>query len=311
MWRHELRQLHRLAGSPGAADTIVPLRQAGLDDQGFYLVLDPGQRRPLQVTLDRAPAGHWLKQPRLSSNRVRAWRNIMRAGHGLEILHAQGLLHRNIDEWAILTAGVDHADFQLTGFEWSMRLTSGQGAKLKNRRSSGEEQYSFQHDWLLLGLLAARILHVNISRLVDLRVLPSDIADHITATEAKLLRAIVFNEADGRLSGDLVAQRINEVIRTLSADVASLDPKFHLALRLGSGTPLAGRIREASDNEIETDDLEAQVEFVRNDLANAPLLMALKPWTASDEPRLVLRGHHLRYQLREYVHPRPNSNPTC
>jgi hypothetical protein len=80
MWRHELRQLHRLAGSPGAADTIVPLRQAGLDDQGFYLVLDPGQRRPLQVTLDRAPAGHWLKQPRLSSNRVRAWRNIMRAG---------------------------------------------------------------------------------------------------------------------------------------------------------------------------------------------------------------------------------------
>src|ERR1700730_1577516 len=52
IWRHELRQLHRLAGFPGASETIAHLRQAGLDEHGFYLVLDPGQRRPLQVMLD-------------------------------------------------------------------------------------------------------------------------------------------------------------------------------------------------------------------------------------------------------------------
>ena len=47
IWHHEVRQPHRLGGYPGAAESIAPLHQAGLDDAGFYLVLKPGQRRPL------------------------------------------------------------------------------------------------------------------------------------------------------------------------------------------------------------------------------------------------------------------------
>src|SRR4051812_45573926 len=31
IWRHELRQLHRLAGFPGASENIGHLRQSGLD----------------------------------------------------------------------------------------------------------------------------------------------------------------------------------------------------------------------------------------------------------------------------------------
>ena len=311
IWRHELRQLHRLAGFPTASDFIARLQQAGHDESAFYLVLDPGQRRPLQVLLDEAPTGHWLKQPRAATNRVRIWRNLARASQGLETLHAQGLLHRNIDEWAVLTAGSDQPDFQLTGFEWSMRLTSYQSAKIKVVRGrSSDQHYSFQHDWLLLGLLAARLLSVNVNRLVDLRVAPSEIAEHINNSEAKLLRAIVHNDAGGRLSGDVVAQRISEVLRSLEAEIAALDPKFHLALRLGPGTPLAGRIRQASNEEIEMDDVDAQLQFVRNDLvADAPLLMALKRG-ASDTPRLVLRGKHLLYQLQQYVHQRGKSIPT-
>jgi hypothetical protein len=76
IWQHELRQLHRLAGYPGAADCIAHLYDAGYDKEGFYLILSPGQRRPLHSTLTDARDDHWLKQPRIVSNRSRMWANL-------------------------------------------------------------------------------------------------------------------------------------------------------------------------------------------------------------------------------------------
>ena len=277
IWRHELRQLHRLAGFPGASENVAHLRQAGLDDQGFYLVLDPGQRQPLQVVLENSAAGHWLKQYRLAANRVKVWRNLGRLGQGLETLHAQGLLHRKIDEWAVLTNGGNQPDFQLTGFEWSMKLTSHDGRFRESNNHKTDQHYSFQHDWLMVSLLAARMLGVNVNRLLDLRTAPFEIAEHLSATEAKLLRVMAHGEPEGRLNGELVAHRINDVVRSLSAELAALDPRFHLVLRLGAATPLAAKIRAASDGEVEVDDIEAQLDFVRDDLSDAPLLMAIRP----------------------------------
>jgi hypothetical protein len=62
IWHHELRQLHRLAGYPGSYEVIAHLLRAGMDEHGFYLVLDLGQKSMLQTTLDRSGANHWLKQ---------------------------------------------------------------------------------------------------------------------------------------------------------------------------------------------------------------------------------------------------------
>src|SRR5690606_6902498 len=129
IWRHELRQLQRLAGYPRASESIAHLYDAGSDEQGFYLVLAAGQRRPLHTVLENATPGHWLLQPTPPGNRARIWRNLALLARGLETLHSQGLLHRNIDSWAVLTAGSEDVDFQLTGFEWSMRVV-GAEAKL-------------------------------------------------------------------------------------------------------------------------------------------------------------------------------------
>lgn len=234
IWRHELRQLHRLAGFPGASETIAQLKQAGLDEQGFYLILDPGQRTPLHDLLDHIPTGHWLKQPRLPRNRVSVWRNLIRLSRGLETLHAQGLLHRNLDEWAVLTSGLDQPDFQLTGFEWSMRIASGYVNRIRRGQVSNNQHYSFRHDWLMFGLMAGRLLNINVNRLLDLRIAPSEIADHISTGEAKLLREIIHGDSEGRLDGDLVARRIEEVLHTLNSEVAALDPKFYLVARIGT-----------------------------------------------------------------------------
>jgi hypothetical protein len=97
IWHHELRQLHRLAGYPGSYEVIARLLRAGMDDHGFYLVLDLGQRSVLQTALDRSGSNHWLKQPRLDSNRLLIWQNLKRLCAAVEILHSQGLMHRKLD----------------------------------------------------------------------------------------------------------------------------------------------------------------------------------------------------------------------
>ena len=79
IWRNEIRQLHRLAGHPGASDYIVQLRTAHEDSLGFYLTLDPGQRRPLDRYFDEDSSGRRLV-PKVLRNRRLLWRNLRRIG---------------------------------------------------------------------------------------------------------------------------------------------------------------------------------------------------------------------------------------
>lgn len=306
IWRHELRQLHRLYGYPGAADLIAPLRATGSDERGFYLVLDPGNRRPLGMILRHAPATHWLKQPRGARNRLAMWANLKRIANALEKLHLQGLLHRNLDGWSLLTSGAEEPDFQLTGFEWSMRVAAVDDAKdRRGRLRPGPDTYdSFRRDWAALGWIAADLLGVSREKLSDLALTLSAVADHLSATEVRVLRNMISIEPLLRLDGEVIAGAIDDVIGGLGAEVAGRDAKHHLVVRLGQGTRLTDEIRRLTDGAIEADDLESQLSFVRDDLSDAPLLMAVRPGPGLPGFRLVLRGHNLSYRLTEYRNPR-------
>lgn len=303
IWHHELRQLHRLAGYPGAADCITHLYDAGYDRRAFYLVLATGQRRPLHALLESASPGHWLKQPRVPGNRARIWRNLALLARGLETLHSQGLLHRNLDTWAVLTAGTEEPDFQLTGFEWSMRIV---GAETKRRTwvaREGRVHDSFLRDWMMYGLLAADLLGAKKDALLDLAVPPHEVAEHLNAEEALLLRSLTLVQPEIMLSGEMLAGRIDRIVRALAAESVHRSPKLHVAFRLGRDTPLGDHIRHASDNEIESDDSEAQLAFVKDDLTEAPMLFAVRR-DGGDGLRLFLRGRNLSYRLQEFRPPR-------
>jgi serine/threonine protein kinase len=82
------------------------LLSTGQDPNGFYLVLDPGQRSPLETILSRTGPAHWLKAPRNQSNRLRLWANIARVVKALEMLHSQGLIHRNVDRLRVVDEAV-------------------------------------------------------------------------------------------------------------------------------------------------------------------------------------------------------------
>ena len=65
-----------------------------------------------------------LSAPRLARNRRLLWANFLRIAQALELLHSQGIIHRNLDPWAVVGTFGDEPDFRLTGVEWSMRLAT-------------------------------------------------------------------------------------------------------------------------------------------------------------------------------------------
>jgi hypothetical protein len=306
VWSHEMRQLHRLAGYPGADDLLPYLIDTGSDASGFHLVLAPGQRRPLATLLEHGTPSHWLRQPRLVANRLRIWMNLRRLATALEMLHAQGLLHRNLDSWAVLAAGGDEPDFQLTGFEWSMRIVGPAEQSQRRRRGQAVEVNSFDQDWLLYGLLAGQLLDAKPERLTSFGLSASDVAEHLTAAEVRLLRNIIGVDKLDRLDGDVVVTRIDEVMSGLAAEASGRDAKLHLAFNLGPRSTLSAAIRKASANEIELHDVESQAGFVEADLAQTPLLQAVQ-LQGQSTTRLLLQGHQLSYWVGQYRHPRANA----
>lgn len=301
IWRNELRVLHRLGGAPGAEDFIARLVDAGEDKQGFHIALSVGDRRPLAVLLASQRSGsiEWLRRPTAPANRRRLWRNLHRIVQGLEILHEQGLLHCNIDVWSVLTTGGDEPDFQLTGFEWSMRLVAVPERHSGTRKAQPSERpISFLNDWADFARLCAVLLNVAEKKLTDLLVPAHEVSDHLTAEEASLLRDLLFPNELTQLDGGYVRRRIDSITGEL-ASVAALDnAKHHLILNLGAESALSRAIREASDLSVEIQDIEGQRQFVRNDLSAEPRILAVK--TAEDF-RLVLRGSQLFYHLRQYA----------
>ncbi|WP_162236877.1 AAA domain-containing protein [Sphingomonas sp. Leaf208] len=300
IWRNEIRQLHRMAGHPVAHEVIARLADAGSDQSGFYLVIEPGARRPIATSLDQGRAADWMNAPRQPANRVRTWRNLKRIALGLEALHSEGMLHRDLDAWSVLSAGSEEPDFQLTGFEWSMRLaTSAAPGKATVRKSEGA--ISFRGDWSAFAKLTARLIDADWERVANLGIPAFEVAEHLFAAEVRLLRVMSGLESLDVLDGDVVLKRIDQIITTVAAEAAGKEAKLHLVLDLRANSAIARTV--AARFETDTASIAAELPaIIENDLSEGPLLVAV---AEGDEPvKLMLRGHDFWYRLRPYRAPR-------
>src|SRR5690349_6308166 len=114
------------------------------------------------------------------------WCNLRRIALTLEAIHSEGLLQRDLDAWSVLTAGGDEPDFQLTGFEWSMRLMSAASAR-KSAAPKLVETASFRTDWRMFATLAAQLIDADWTRVERLQIPAFEVADHLFAGEVRLL----------------------------------------------------------------------------------------------------------------------------
>lgn len=309
IWRHEVRQLHRLVSYPGARERLAVLLDSSEEKDAFYLVLSCENRVPLQTLLDGGRGQYWFRAPRTPRNRLRLWQELRRLAEGLEILHAQGILHRNLDPWSILTSAGAEPDFLLTGFEWSIRLSQSVAqAKTGTRRKKGSQgatTYSFYEDWRTAGVLAARLLNFPSLAKANEPYRPdvAGAAEFLTAGERDLLTLLLRADPLQRIDGEVVIEKIDQIVDQLKAQVQGNEPKLVLALQISRDSAVSRMIREASERKINVWEEEAQLRFVRQDLGEDPRLVRIKSDDPAKPPRFELVGRHLTYVLAPFAPP--------
>jgi len=203
----------------------------------------------------------------------------------------------------VVTALTEEPDFRITGFEWSMRIAAVDLRKEgKVRAPRANDSFSFARDWRDLGLLFALFLEIPHGPLGDLKVIPSRVAEHASAAEIRLLRAMLGLETVERLDGEFVCGRIDEIIDSVTAEAAGREARICLAVRLGRDSRLSEAIRRASDNEIETLDEPQQVRFIIDDIGRQAQVVAIKEGDCTS-PRCALLGRLLTYRLAPYRQP--------
>ncbi|MFC2973811.1 AAA domain-containing protein [Azotobacter bryophylli] len=325
IWLYEVRQLHRLKGCPGVGDFIAPIVASNSDEDGFYLVLGTEDRRPLSLYTSRSVKGtlrvrQWVNNLKNRSNRAKLWRNINRVSQALQILHSQGILHRNLDCDSILTdisSEVD--DFQLTGFEWSIRLQhmSDDNVAIASPNHTSGNIFSFLTDWHDLGRLAAEILDINISSICDLNIPVKSIIEdtELILDEINLIRGLIgvvridsSTPFEG-LSYEVLQPKLESIIKKLDEFGVTQQEGYSVAFLLtppasnpGSGAkriPVYSAIQktffDAHGIAIPAHDISEFIRFIEDDLRDTSILSVFKTDRAVEE--VILLGSTLTYVL--------------
>ncbi|CAI2111822.1 putative DNA helicase [Serratia fonticola] len=298
IWRNEMRQLQRLISYPGAREYLLPMTEAGRDTQGYYLVFHSNTRVPYPcLEVPKTTSRLSLKK----TNTILIWRNIRRLVKGLGILHSQGLLHRNLNEWSIFTTGSTEPDFQLGGFEWSLRLgVTGVQFALPISDASSSYPFSFRQDWKQLGFLAMQLLGVPpeiISSSTD-----NYTSSSLLPEERSLLKELTTPSTIDRFDSELVCKRIDEVIEALkivsgkqSVSLCLIyDHHSHAQKLLNALSGYLPEIMQTYDITSSSD----MMDFIGADLIEAELVELKKgnPFKS----RFAISGRYLTYFLKEY-----------
>lgn len=326
IWLHELRQLHRLKGYPGVGDYVSSLIDSGRGAKGFYLILDAQGRLPLSNILERTALlrlkPHWLKRLRSSEMRIVFWENISRVVKAVELLHAQGLLHRHLDTNSLLTQSVSSdnpVDFQLTGFEWSIRVPTLTTAPIDTGVSGASNIFSFATDWADLGFLISKLLNLKVDDVQDLsRAIGSLVeSSGLMLSEINLIRALAGvmplepNNPQVSVNGELIEKAIKNIIESLKGLSSKTPQAFDIAININpdaksSKAPfpifylVQQKYKEKHGVTIASDQTAEIKKFIYQDLSDNPtLLLTATPNKA--EKRLLIKGKQLIYQLEGFL----------
>lgn len=315
LWNREVRGLTRLQGYPGAAELFVRLYDLRSDAQGFYAVLDAGDRQPLDGLLQNRIGVSWLRNLGEFGRRRPLWEGLLRISEALTILHGEGTLHRSLRPSAVFVDAGGQGQFRLSGFEWSLRVAAplGEGGRVRTRRriqapelDKGADEYSVGTDWFDFGLVAAELFGIQVAQLRSRESVRVAVSSSTTLRESErtLLLQLLWEDPDERLAnGDSVNQAIREIVRELGVVATATGRPLVLALRLGSNQDFTSAIARASKGEAPISDAAKQRDWVRWDLRGDIRVTArMRP-----QPHFILRGEKLEYRVRKWTSDQHNT----
>lgn len=254
LWDAELRMLYRVGSSPGAEESLLVLRDAGVDRENrcFVMVLEAPGYESLETVVTHRGGVPWLATKELQVRR-RLWASIRRLASGIRLLHDQNILHRNLGADAVFFNKEIAADsLRLGGFEWSVRLGTPQAQAPPPSWSSPPEffreevfGYRPETDWFGFGMLAARLLlnvepyarEKPVSRWEGVyRQIEKPGALLSDLEQTLLFRLIAPNPQDRITRGYEVDTAIQEIMRALDRGVNSQGDKGALVLVINPRT---------------------------------------------------------------------------
>lgn len=298
IWQNEVRQLQRLAGYSGAREYLVTLLDAGNSSSGFWVVLNANQRLPLKWRTQQPSINRPLTLRSVTRRLV--WKNLRRVAQGLGILHSHGLIHRNLDEWSVFTDGGNSPDYQLGGFEWSIRLSAAGTRMLPFAKTDGlTSSYSFRHDWQSFGELSARLLDVDRELLLTSADSDPTISRKLLSEELILLRDLIFPGPIDRSDSETVTKQIDRIIASYGTQLHQEKAGLCLVYSHDVNSSSLAKTIDDSDRMIyDITDADNLRDFLELDIADANLLELRQ--TESHHHRYALVGRRNTYFLKEY-----------
>ena len=321
IWLYEKRQLQRLKGCPGVGDYISPIFESHTDEHGFYLVLDSGSRLPLSLYYETRPRTLHLQRPwffnlRSISNRLKFWKNISRIVSAISVLHSQGLLHRHLNLDSILTDAANNLDFQLTGFEWSIRVQrmSEPNKSRNDLTDTNKKHFSFLTDWMDLGYLIAKILKIDQEDISNNEYLIGEIIEktELTISEVVLIRGLTGtididkSTSSKVINSEIILKKIKDIVAELNTLLEkSPDPLviaflFNTASNSGKHSSGKTSVFNAVQHiffenhliSLSEVDIAELLEFISQDIANSSLTKVVHN---NGEIEYLLIGAQLSY----------------
>lgn len=137
IWLNETRQLNKLKSVTNAEKYLEVIHDSFIDNSGNYCLIYPTdeesktldtkliaiEAKPARIGLFSKSKSHWLSKDKIMSttSRMLLWKNILRLIEGIEILHGQDIIHRNINTNSVIYKESEEIDdterLVLSGFE--------------------------------------------------------------------------------------------------------------------------------------------------------------------------------------------------
>lgn len=314
LWNHEVRTLLRINAYPRASEFFVGLRDLGVDEKRYFVILDAGDRVLLWDALEQRGRKAWLRDLQSPSSRRRIWEGLRRIATGLSILHGEGTIHRSLSAMSIFTDDQGNCDFRLSGFEWSLQVStpppiSGRAASVQSSRIRAPEletedaRYSFATDWFDFGIFAAELFGLSVLGRGKraLHKLREAIAkyDVLGVSERAFLNSLLEEDPENRSAqGTTILQDLAEVAASVRNRNLSRGKPLFIGFRLGIGSNLSETIADLTRGtlNIELSDIESQLAFIQRDLSSdVSVVPRNQPF-----PHYAVTGRLLEYRVVQW-----------
>lgn len=311
-WNLEARTLLRLGGYPRADDYFVQLRDLGVTDDHYFVILDAGERFPISTLRADPQHAAAVRGLRLPAGRRFLWKGLRRLATALGVLHGEGTLHRALGSDSVFADVRGEGDFRLSGFEWSLRISGDFGTAgttsgvnrlraLELDRAGGS--FSFATDWFDLGVLAADLLGFEIpkrgKRGLDRLRLQISGSGQLVAAERAVLLGLLEAASEQRLGQTAaVLQALAEASTAVRNRAAVAGKPLVFGVSLGPTSAVSRTIAEITQGRenVKRDDINSQLAFIRRDLEHATGVLV----RSGAELRYIVNGTRVQYSVQKW-----------